>query len=975
MATFLPGITDFIPQVQPWQPDLGFYQAALQRKQSQYDAAYNKVSSLYGSLLNSPMLRPDNIKRRDEFFKAIDNDIKRISTLDLSLQQNQDSAMELFRPFYEDENIVTDMAWTRARNNAVQKGESYKGCLDPKKCDGMYWEGGMEYLNYLSEEFANSSDEEAKRFRRPEYIPAQNLTKDLMDYAFKNKIQITSVSDRGGFMVTEQNGRQAYLPLAQTFQALASSNPGALRYMNALSYLDRKRTAKQNAYMFGGDEAQAEMDYIQKTIADNKAAISKQQKSAEDNNRYLNAKKGAIQAHIEDNGTTLDSDISKELRGLLQEIGKAEQNEEYTKSVAEQYNRQDVANGDIRALRDQADAIRSHSLLMENIYTAAKTYADDTYKEKRDVNPYVLENEKFKNQVRLNDRRFEQQVLLKGIEFKNQKELTYLRALAKQAGAEAVKKNSKTQYSVQGPAEQNDFKALTPEESASTSTGTEGVDIRKETLGKFEESLDSVNRLNAQIVEKSLVYLQNQARSANDSGLAAKYELKKLLGKNYDAVTNEFKNSNGVAVSDVADFVDATKLSSLAQTSLATIQSNVLYKDFYNQNLLTLDHQAKIKKDVQNAILSMYIQKNKDIQTWAKSANEVDEEDKQAFDLLFDKSGALLNQKEYSKKYLEKFGEDDGEDMYEDMFEMYEQFYKDGSLGMPGKPASLAKLPGASFLVEGATGKTTSGGKAEFNGLFSASAANLGIVSFAKNAENSGREKAVFGNDIIADDYEDEDDNEKAFALFKAISNDLQKGGFKARDKYIPTGKVYYRGVAANNPNLVAVTIVPDEEYLGKFLKSKKNPSGIISEDDMRNATKGITVFMDRAKANDNMFHKMSTQGDYDIIASSGKSIPLDIQGTSKLSFRKINDKNVVEGFIYETYIDDKGRLRTMEMNASTIGNPNTSLDVIIKNLLPKLAALKQKNEMTIKEHKEQYGQEELIHNIDQIIGLEGINQ
>lgn len=978
MATFIPGITDFIPQVQPWQPDLGFYQAALQRKQSQYDAAYNKVSSLYGSLLNSPMLRPENIKRRDEFFKAIDNDIKRISTLDLSLQQNQDAAMELFRPFYEDENIVTDMAWTRRLNTQMQKGQSYKGCLDPKKCNGQYWDGGMEYLNYMAEEFANSTDEEAKRFKSPEYIPAQNLTKDLMDYAFKNKIQITTVNDRGGFMVTEQNGRQAYLPLSQTFKALATSNPGALKYMEALSYLDRKRTAKQNAYLYGGDEKQAEIAYIQKTVADNKALIEKQYRDADSNSQYLNAKAGAIKSHIEQNGTTADSDLSKELVGLLNEINKSDQVTNYAKSVAEQYNREDVASGDLNALRSQFDAIRSNGYLMENVYTAAKNYADDTYKEKREVNPYVLENVKFKNDIIKSDRRFQQQVALKGMEFQNKKEEIYLRALAKQIGAENLKKQSNTQFTVQGPAELNEFKPLNAEESASTSTGTEDVDIRKETLSKFQESYDQVNVINADILEKSLMYLQNQARSANDSGLAAKLELKKMLGKNYDVKTNEFKNNNGVTVADVAEFVDPTKINVLAGTTLATIKSNPLYKDFYSANLSGLEAQAKTKKDVQDAHLANYVKSNLNIKAWAQSANEIDAEDKPAFDLLFDKSGAILNQKEYAKRYLEKFGEDDGEDMYEDMFEMYEGFYKNGALGAPGGPKiiySASPLVGGSMFTEGSTGKTTTGGKARFNGLFSSSNANIGIITFARNAEDKGREKAVFGNDIIADDYEDEDDSETAFALFKAIANDLDKGGFKARDKGVPTGQIYYRGIAANNPNLVAVTIVPDEEYLGKFLKTKKNPNGILNEDQLQSASKGVTLFMDRAKATDNLFYKMSSQGDYEIIANSGKSIPLNIDNTSKLTFRKVNGKNVVDGFIYQNYIDERGKMRTKELNASNVANVNTTMDAVIENLLPKLAILKQQNDLIVKEHQEQYGQQELIYDINQIIGLQGGNQ
>ena len=37
MSTYLQGVTDYIPQFQPFQPDLNFYANALQTKQNQYD--------------------------------------------------------------------------------------------------------------------------------------------------------------------------------------------------------------------------------------------------------------------------------------------------------------------------------------------------------------------------------------------------------------------------------------------------------------------------------------------------------------------------------------------------------------------------------------------------------------------------------------------------------------------------------------------------------------------------------------------------------------------------------------------------------------------------------------------------------------------------------------------------------------------------------------------------------------------------
>jgi hypothetical protein len=88
MASYLQGTTDYIPQIQPFQPDYNFLGNVLQAKQSKYDVAHKQLNKMYGTLLYSPMSREDNIQQRDNFLQAIDQDIKKMSGLDLSLQEN-----------------------------------------------------------------------------------------------------------------------------------------------------------------------------------------------------------------------------------------------------------------------------------------------------------------------------------------------------------------------------------------------------------------------------------------------------------------------------------------------------------------------------------------------------------------------------------------------------------------------------------------------------------------------------------------------------------------------------------------------------------------------------------------------------------------------------------------------------------------------------------------------------------------------
>ena len=88
MPSYIQGSQTYIPQIQPFTPDYNFYQGALELKQSKYDAAKKQLSSLYGSLLYAPMTREDNIESRDKFFDVIQQDIQKMATMDLSLEQN-----------------------------------------------------------------------------------------------------------------------------------------------------------------------------------------------------------------------------------------------------------------------------------------------------------------------------------------------------------------------------------------------------------------------------------------------------------------------------------------------------------------------------------------------------------------------------------------------------------------------------------------------------------------------------------------------------------------------------------------------------------------------------------------------------------------------------------------------------------------------------------------------------------------------
>jgi hypothetical protein len=264
MATFINGVSDYVTQTHPTQSNLAFDQQALQTKEAAYLAGHKKVNDLYGSLLNSDMTRSENIAARDEFFKLINNDIRRMGGLDFSLDTNVSAASRVFESIYTNKNLVKDMVWTKKLNEAKAHGEALKNCIDPEKCGGQWWEKGDKYLAYKQEEFKNASNSEAMNFGDVSYIPFTNTMAKAMKIAKEANLEITHDYILGnGYKVTKKNGGEVLSPLTALLAETLGNDPGITDMFKAESYVDRKDWIydKLNTGEFA-DEEQAHVGYF-----------------------------------------------------------------------------------------------------------------------------------------------------------------------------------------------------------------------------------------------------------------------------------------------------------------------------------------------------------------------------------------------------------------------------------------------------------------------------------------------------------------------------------------------------------------------------------------------------------------------------------------------------------------------------------------------------------------------------------------
>lgn len=408
MATYIQGVTDYIPKIQPFRPDFNFYATALQTMQDKYDTNYKQLSEYWGAVLKSPMLRDDNIQRRDKFMNSIQDEIKKISGMDLSLKQNVDQAMKVLDPVVNDKYILNDIVKTKQWNNARSYGQSLQGTENG-------WDGGIKALDYWAQDFKKVSADDALSFNTPDYVENMNLYKMAMDDAAKNKftVKIDNVSADGRWLVTDQNGRLLATNLRDYMIGRFGSDPRVMKFLNTKAYVERKDYITANLDRFGGNEAQAQMAYAQGKLDETIKTIKASKISADDKKKMIDAYTDAYADYVAKNGVL---PIDKGIIAQGQTLQQAQQNATNTKNVADaQATTLDLY------MKDYMDFLSNGSKLdqimaMGDMYKvfgdAANSYAYMT--EERVIkgeNPYTLEAVKHANDIALEDHKLQNDIV------------------------------------------------------------------------------------------------------------------------------------------------------------------------------------------------------------------------------------------------------------------------------------------------------------------------------------------------------------------------------------------------------------------------------------------------------------------------------------------------------------------------------------------------------------------------------------
>jgi len=379
MATYIQGVTDYIPEIQPFKPDLNFYTKVLQTKQSQYDSALQSVNNLYGSLLYSPLSAQDNIKKRDDYFKMIEQDLKKITDMDLSLPQNQTIAQRLFTPILEDKNLMKDYSFTKHTMGQIDYGKSFTRCNKPEDCPGGYWKEGIDYLYLKLDEFAKASPDKRLGMQNPSYVPWYNLSKNIVDWAKDKGFVVSAVYNNGRYIIKKQNGQELEPHLQEMFMGVFAKDPKYQAMFNVKSVMQRKAFIDQMKGKYNGDENKAEEAWFNQVMNITGKRLQDMANASEKTLSSVRTKKQAYADMIKQKGVVkanaANDPILNAWMSLSEDETVAVENNSFFSGIKDLMSNmnKDPENRDM--LRSRIDDLVAAGLLSEEVTQVTKEYA------------------------------------------------------------------------------------------------------------------------------------------------------------------------------------------------------------------------------------------------------------------------------------------------------------------------------------------------------------------------------------------------------------------------------------------------------------------------------------------------------------------------------------------------------------------------------------------------------------------------
>jgi hypothetical protein len=961
MATYLQGVTDYIPQFQPFQPDLNFYGNVMQTKQTQYDTNWKALNKMYGQYYHADLTKDSNIAKKDNYLKQIEFNLQRVSQLDLSLEQNVDQATQIFKPFYEDKGLMKDMAYTKNNMNQVSYGQSLKNAYNQVERD-RYWNEGILELQYKRQEFKESTDEEAMSFEDTDYTSNVDVIGKAQETAKAAGLSIETVefSKDGKFIVKNKNGEQLIEPLQKLFEAKLGSDPSVQAKYKTLAYVDRKNYAEYNAAQFKGDKNAAEMKYLETNFNRLKAQNTARFNALKATSASYDAKMQNIKNQIDRGQASPDAKLAYDQYKMNKDINdevlaRAEQEQKELSSGQNAASSTGFINpyGDIKSLRYKVDNAMASSLMQKDLDEAANIFAFKDAKQDIDANPYAVLAEKHRYSMS------EIAARNAGLE----------RAAALRNAGE--RKNKLDEYGLKIGTHYRDektgeVKPVSALNEIYTEFNDKGISTDKYNM---KTASDHINNIQSENVAKP--FLKNTLTLMEDlirEGQMTQEEASKILsyGKNPKISINKFNDKldkygaqwlrNEVGADDLNNIQTRmnTWLSHNGQLSGVSGQE---YIDYQKSSLKFKDYTNYLKADVK----------------WRKESSKVVVQDlyRQGYknaEFLYDEKGNKRSEKEFTAalikankiKKSDKYSQPDKINFaplmsseavnekaptkaqvdYNELVNAAAGVYSSGKVKAPEGFGRLGKMTGSGLSTGNVIpGANTTWVNPKAHGTKSTvwAAENfrtLANIDWSDDTKNRG---SLTGINKESWNNHDAETNAKVKSVFDLIKAELTKPNTK-----MANFRMTVSPIAAGSLNKSAITVYPDAEWLKTQVKSGKDNTGpgVLTTEDYNNAIKnGFSYIVDSKTLATNSMYKAAFQSPLESYIHTNKkyeySDPANPNYKFSIAPNKIgtSDYTVLVGYPFYNVNTGKYDYISDSFSTTTLGgNLETTREMLINN-------------------------------------------
>ena len=291
MATYVPGVPQYLPTFKPFTPDFKYLSNVVDAKEQKYNSNHKALNDLYSKVVYGNLSREDTREMRDQFTENLGPKLQQISGMDLSMMQNAEAAKSIFKPFFEEDLIVKDLVTTKVYREEMQGAELLRNNPN-KEMREMYWQTGVQKMQYEMEDFVNATEEDAMRMAAPKYTPESDLHEMAMAVLTESGLKtgdIEEFSKDGMWKITRANGDLISREALQLVQKTLKDDPRVIDAYHAKAFVESRQFAdngiKEGKYQNVNEGqvawAAGKISKIEAQIAEQTKELVKEEKTAQ----------------------------------------------------------------------------------------------------------------------------------------------------------------------------------------------------------------------------------------------------------------------------------------------------------------------------------------------------------------------------------------------------------------------------------------------------------------------------------------------------------------------------------------------------------------------------------------------------------------------------------------------------------------------------------------------------------------------